>query len=159
MTDRSSSSSSFRSRFEELASGVRFGQFASVGVVGAICDNSVLALLKLGFGVTDELAKLAGIETAIVVMFLFNDRWTFAGQGAPGVLPLVRRFLTSNLVRVGGIAVQFVVFYVLNRKTGISLSVGGTDVWFLVASLLAIGVAMAVNYLTESLFTWRVGNK
>ena len=36
-------------RFESLVSGVRFGQFLSVGVVGAISDNTVLAVLGLVF--------------------------------------------------------------------------------------------------------------
>jgi len=54
-------------RFESLVSGVRFGQFVSVGVVGAISDNTVLAVLGLAFGVSDMWAKAAGVETAIVV--------------------------------------------------------------------------------------------
>ena len=32
-------------RFESLVSGVRFGQFVSVGVVGAVADISLLAVL------------------------------------------------------------------------------------------------------------------
>lgn len=143
-------------RFEALASAVRFGQFASVGVIGAICDNTVLALLKLGFGVPNTLAKAAGIETAIVVMFFINDRWTFADHGESGVVPRLRRLLKSNVVRLGGIAVQLAVFTSLLRFTDVTLYVAGTDFWFLGASVIAIGVAMVVNYLTESLFTWRV---
>lgn len=144
------------SRFEALFSGVRLGQFVSVGVVGAIFDNTVLTILTLGFDVTPELAKAAGIETAIVVMFLLNDRWTFATEGSSGLRKVLRRFLTSNLVRVGGITVQLVVFSFLVRRTGFELPVAGVDLWFLAASVMAIGVAMVVNYVAESLFTWRV---
>ena len=145
-----------RSRFEGLASGIRFGQFASVGVVGAICDNAMLTLLKLGFGVPDELAKAAGIETAVIVMFLLNDRWTFADQGESGVVARLRRLLKSNVVRLGGIAIQLAVFTLLVNRAGVELLVAGTDVWFIAASLIAIGMAMFVNYLAESLFTWQV---
>ena len=38
-----------RVRLRALASGVRFGQFASVGALGAVIDNAVLgALLNAG---------------------------------------------------------------------------------------------------------------
>ena len=145
-----------RTRYEGIVSGIRFGQFASVGVVGAICDNAMLTLLKLGFGVPDELAKVAGIETAIVVMFLLNDRWTFADQGESGFVARLRRLAKSNVVRLGGIAIQLAVFTVLVNQTDQTLFVGGTDFWFLAASVIAIGSAMFVNYLAESLFTWKV---
>lgn len=157
MADRGSGAlAALRTRLQGLASGIRFGQFASVGIVGAICDNAMLTLLKLGFGVPDELAKAAGIETAIVVMFLLNDRWTFADQGEAGLVPRLRRLAKSNVVRVGGIAIQLTVFTLLVNRTDLTLSLGGTDFWFLAASLIAIGCAMFVNYLAESLFTWQV---
>jgi len=148
--------SPIRSRVDHLLSGVRFGQFASVGVVGAICDNTVLTLLTLGVGLSPELSKVFSVESAIVVMFLINEHWTFADQGAPGVRPKFRRFLTSNLVRSGGTAVQLVVFYVVLNYVDVQLVVAGRDLWFIVASVVAIGMAMTVNYLAESLITWRV---
>lgn len=144
-----------RPRLRALRSGVRFGQFVSVGAVGAVCDNAVLgALLHLGFA--PEVAKLAGAETAIVVMFLINEHWTFAGEGAPGALPFVRRFLTSNLVRAGGVIVATVVFSQVYRRVDVVIEVAGIDFWFLAANLVGIGAGLAVNYVAESLFTWQV---
>jgi putative flippase GtrA len=155
-------------RIRALFSVVRFGQFASVGVVGAVCDNVVLlATAELGVaaavaellgvpGLAPEVAKGFGIETAVVVMFLLNERWTFADEGRPGLGPLLRRLATSNVVRLGGIAVQLVVFSLVYRRLFIDLSVGGVDLWLLVASVTGIGVGMFVNYVTESLVTWRV---
>ncbi len=140
----------------ELASAVRFGKFASVGVVGALFDNAVLTVLALGFGVHEMWAKAAGIETAILVMFLVNERWTFADAGRPGRRPAARRLARSHLVRSGGVAVQLVVYWVLTQRVPVTLEVFGTDLWFLAASPVAIAVAMVVNYTAESLFTWRV---
>ncbi|PSP76923.1 sugar translocase [Halobacteriales archaeon QS_1_68_20] len=140
----------------ELVSAVRFGKFASVGVVGAVFDNAVLAALTLGLGVHEMVAKAAGIETAIVVMFLVNERWTFADEGRPGRWPTVRRLARSHVVRSGGVAVQLVVYWVLTQQVSVTLEVFGADLWFLVASPVAIAVAMVVNYTAESLFTWRV---
>ncbi len=144
------------SRVDALLSGARFGQFASVGVVGALSDNAVLATLNLVFGVPELWAKAAGVETAIVVMFLVNEHWTFAGQGAAGRIPFLKRLGKSHLVRSGGVAVQLTVYWFLVTYIDFTLLVLGTDLWFLAASPIAIGVAMSLNYVFESLFTWEV---
>jgi putative flippase GtrA len=144
-------------RLAALLSTVRFGQFVSVGALGAVFDNAVLATLRLGLGVPEMAAKAAGIETAILVMFLANEHWTFAEAGAAGRGAFLRRLARSHLVRVGGVTVQLVVYWVLTQRLTVSLVVFGTDLWFLAASPVAIGVAMTVNYVAESLFTWRVG--
>ena len=141
---------------DALVSRVRFGKFVSVGVVGAVGDNLVLATLGLVFGVSDLRAKAAGIETAILVMFLVNERWTFAGEGAAGTRPFLGRLGRSHLVRSGGVAVQLAVYWALTQRLAVELVVWGRDLWFIAASPIAIAVAMAVNYTAESLFTWRV---
>ncbi len=143
-------------RVEALLSGARFGQFVSVGIVGAASDNAVLATLRLLFGVPELWAKAAGVETAIVVMFLVNEHWTFAGEGEPGRGPFLRRLGKSHLVRSGGVTVQLVVYWLLIEQVDLTVTVSGTDLWFLLASPIAIAVAMLVNYVFESLFTWQV---
>jgi putative flippase GtrA len=139
-----------------LRSRARFGKFVSVGVVGAISDNAVLATLGLVFGVPALWAKAAGIETAILVMFLVNEYWTFADEGARGAGPFARRLGKSHLVRAGGVTVQLVVYWALTQRLAVELVIAGTDLWFIAASPIAIAVAMVVNYVFESLFTWRV---
>lgn len=141
---------------DALLSGVRFGQFVSVGVVGAISDNAVLAVLKLVFGVPELWAKAAGVETAILVMFLVNEHWTFAGEGVAGRVPFLKRLGKSHLVRSGGVAVQLSVYWLLIEYVDLTVTVLGTDLWFLLASPIAIATAMTVNYVFESLFTWQV---
>ena len=143
-------------RFEALVSGVRFGQFVSVGVIGAISDNTVLAVLGLAFGVSDLWAKAAGVETAILVMFLVNEHWTFSGSGATGARPFTKRLVKSHLVRSGGVTVQLTVYWLLTQWLTVELFVSGTDIWFIAASPIAIATAMLVNYVFESLFTWQV---
>lgn len=143
-------------RFESLVSGVRFGQFLSVGVVGAISDNTMLAVLGLLFGVPDLWAKAAGIETAIIVMFLVNEHWTFSEAGETGLGPFLGRLGKSHLVRTGGVTVQLVVYWALTQQLTVELVVAGRDLWFIAASPIAIAAAMSVNYIFESLFTWQV---
>ena len=139
----------------ELSSGKRFGQFASVGAVGALIDLSVSTTLTLSAFVLPEVAKLIGAELAIIVMFIINDRWTFAENGRTGRWHTVRRFLKSNLVRSGGLAVQFLVVRFLTR-TDITVVISGTDIWPVLTLPIAIGCSFFVNYIAESLFTWRV---
>jgi putative flippase GtrA len=148
--------SGMQRRARAIASGVRFGQFLSVGIVGAISDNTVLAALKLGFGIPEMWAKAAGVETAILVMFLANEHWTFADQGEAGRLPFIRRLGKSHLVRTGGVAVQLSVYWFLTQYLTVTLMLFGTDFWFLAASPIAIGTAVIVNYVAESTFTWKV---
>jgi len=140
---------------ETLYAPFRFGRFVGVGAVGAVCDNVVLLTLATA-GVTPELAKFVGIETAIVVMFVLNERWTFSEAGRPGLIHSLRRLATSNVVRIGGIAVQLVVFSVVYRYLHADVSAFGLDLWLLVASGAGIVCGMVVNYVTESLLTWRV---
>lgn len=140
---------------DELLSAVRIGQFASVGAVGAVFDLTVSTLLTVWVGVLPEFAKLAGAEVAIVVMFFINEHWTFAAHGAAGWLQVLRRLVKSNLVRTGGLAVQFLVVRGL-RGVPIEFVVRGVDLWTLATFPVAIAAAVALNYVLESLFTWRV---
>lgn len=159
-----------------LRSKVRFGKFVSVGVVGAVCDTTVLVALTAGAGMLPELATLVGIETAILVMFAINERWTFADEGAADRRSLVGRLKRSHLVRAGGSLTQFVVFVIVYRVFFLPIDLGqigafwvvvralglaggglaGFDLWLIVAKGTGIGVGLFVNYVAESLFTWRV---
>ena len=160
-------------RARSLLSGVRFGKFVSVGAVGAVCDTVVLVTLKQVVGAPPELAWLAGVETAIIVMFLINENWTFAGHGTDDRASFLRRLGRSHVVRAGGVTTQFVIFEGVYRLLfrdvllgdiglwvaltgGFGVPLAGLDVWLLVAKGLGVGVGMVVNYVFESLFTWRV---
>lgn len=138
----------------ELATAGRFGRFLSVGAVGAVLDLSVSSALTL-VGVSPEYAKLVGAECAIVLMFFINDRWTFSEHGEAGLEATARRLVKSNLVRSGGLAVQFLIVRTLTRLE-VSVTVAGTDVWAFLTFPIAIAVAVVFNYVAESLLTWRV---
>lgn len=143
-------------RLDALRSGVRFGKFVSVGAIGAAVDVTVLLILSQVFGVLAEVATLAGIESAILVMFLINDRWTYASEGDVGRRPLVRRLIRSHGVRAIGSLTQFAIFVLVYRLLFVEVTALEIDLWLLVAKGLGIGVGMVVNYTFESLFTWRV---
>lgn len=140
---------------EELATGTRFGKFLSVGAAGAIVDLSISSVLTLAALLPPQWAKLVGAECAIVLMFLANDRWTFPEEGALGLVPKLRRLLKSNLVRTAGLAVQFTVVAVLTGLD-VQIVVFETNIWAIVTMPIAIGVSFLINYVAESLITWRV---
>ena len=144
-------------RLGELLSTVRFGKFASVGAAGATLETAIVTVLTVVFGVYGLFAKAVGAEASITLMFLLNEHWTFAEEGREDRRSLLGRYVRSHVVRAGGLALAFLVLAGLLELTDVSLLVGGSDFWPAVANLLSIGVAMSVNYVAESLFTWRVG--
>jgi len=142
------------SRLSALISGARFGQFVSVGIAGATLDMLTVLALVSEAGLHRGAAKLIAAELAIVLMFAINERWTFAGAGAAGLRPLLVRFLRSNLVRAGGVLVATGVFVVVS---GLAVRpVGGERLWLVVANGCGIAAGFVVNYVAETLFTWRV---
>ncbi|WP_123537129.1 GtrA family protein [Halosimplex salinum] len=166
---------SVRARLGSLVSGVRFGKFVSVGVVGAVCDTAVLVFLSEVVGAPAEIAWLAGVETAILVMFLVNENWTFADHSDGGRESFLSRLKRSHVVRAGGVTTQFVVWWIIYRPLNVDLVFGdvavlaavagvvglestlsGLDLWLLVAKGSGVAVGMVVNYVFESLFTWQV---
>ncbi len=139
-------------RFESLVSGVRFGQFVSVGVVGAISDNTVLAVLGLVFGVSDvrQTRRRGGGHCRDVLHQRTLD--VRRRRSLWGVVPTLRRLLTWSDPAASPSSCHL---WLLTQWLTIELVVAGTDLWFIAASPLAIGVAMLVNYVAESIFTWR----
>jgi Predicted membrane protein len=133
----------------------RILRFAGVGTLGTVIDLSVTATLVYALAVLPAIAKVIGAELAIVVMFVINDRWTFRAFGPSQRRSRLLRLARSNGVRLGGIALQFLVVGWLLRS-GLAVPVGGVDLGPMVAAVIAIGLAASANYLGESLLTWRI---
>jgi len=130
-----------------LVAPARFGKFVSVGAVGAVVDFAVITLLVEVGSLDPTLAKVGSAEAAIVAMFVMNERWTFATHGAAGLGNLLRRFAKSNVVRAGGALWALGVLHVLTTYG---------DVWYLLANGVGIGTGLFINYVFESVATWKV---
>lgn len=141
---------------EALAHRVRIGQFVSVGAVGAGIETVVVAALTAGVGLGPLAAKAVGAELSISTMFVVNDRWTFAAAREPGLGRTGRRWLKSHLVRAVGLGVAFLTLFVLTSRLSVSIPVAGADLWPTIANVVGIGAGLGINYVAESLFTWRV---
>ena len=132
----------------------RLIKFASVGIVGAGIDLTVSTLLLFTTEIAPEIVKIIGAECAIIVMFVINDRWTYREHRTSKLSEGVRRLIKSNLVRSGGITIQVVVVFLLIRLP-VSLPVGSIDVWPVVTMAVAIACGAVLNYVGETLLTWR----
>jgi putative flippase GtrA len=130
-----------------LASPRRISKFLSVGVAGAVVDLATLTLLVEVGHLHPSVGKVFSAETAIVAMFVLNERWTFASHGGTDPWDVGRRFLRSNVVRAGGALWALGVLHLLTTYAG---------VWYLAANVVGIGTGFAINYVFESVATWRV---
>jgi len=148
MADGGTAVEPIQARCRSLVSSGRLVRFASVGLLGAAVDFAVLVSLVEFWGLRLELGKIVSAETAILVMFALNESWTFSEWGEPDYRSVLRRLGSSNVVRLGGLAVATVVLSLLVRLLAIP---------YLLANTVGIACGFSVNFLTESYFTWSVG--
>lgn len=119
----------------------------ATGGVGLVVDMVALAFLVEVADLAPVAGKVLSAEAALVVMFLVNERWTFRRFGGLGLGELVRRFLTSHVVRLTGFGIALGLLYLLTSYLGVP---------YLLANGIGIGAGFVANYALESLATWRV---
>ncbi|MFB6176084.1 MAG: GtrA family protein, partial [Halobaculum sp.] len=117
-TDSREDPNDTESTAETLLSGARIGQFLSVGVAGSVLETVLLTLIDSVLGYPYLLAKAVGAESSITLMFLLNDRWTFAVSADASMF---RRWLRSNSVRFVGVGIAAGIGWVLVTTTGFEL--------------------------------------
>ncbi len=136
-----------RGRLAALLSMSRLGLFAGVGVLGAVVDTGVLIAAVELVGLGEIPGKVLAWVVAIVVIFSINERLTFAGYGEVGAQAVLRRLGTSYAIRSGGFLVTLAVYTALIEFAGL---------WYVLANVVGICVGFVVNYVCESLWTWKV---
>ena len=120
--------------------------FGLVGLSGVVVNTVILWGLVHGFGLSVLLSSALATEAAILSNFLLNDRWTFRTAAHQGMF--VQRLLRFNGVALGGMAITTAVLAALTDHGYLPL---------LLANLLAVGAAMAWNYVVNSRWTWGHG--
>jgi len=123
--------------------GSRFVRFGLVGGVGAVLNTALLFLLVHFSHWAYLPAAAVATEAAILGNFVLNDRWTF--QDARGRASWMRRVARYNIVALGGLVVSLVALAALTATLHLH---------YLVANLIAIGVATLWNYTVNARFTW-----
>jgi len=122
---------------------MRFGRllkFGAVGATGVIINTSALYVLSRWLGLPLLLSSGIAVELAIISNFFWNNRWTFAGQGAS-----LARFAKFNAASLVGLTFNVATVWGLTR----------TGLYFLIANLVGIGVGVTVNYACSVVWVWR----
>jgi dolichol-phosphate mannosyltransferase len=122
----------------------RFVKFCLVGGSGVLVNEGLLWLLTDFAGFYYLASAAIGIEVSIITNFLLNDRFTFADRRAPG--GFLRRLGKFNLVSLVALAVNMALLWFLTSVAGLH---------YLVSNLIGIAVAAVLNYLLNTLWTWR----
>jgi len=131
----------------------RFVRFGVVGACGTIVNLAVLTLLvKLGHAEVLLSAAIA-IEVSIIFNFFLNHYYTFKGYGSYPVRSRRESFHTLllkmgkfNIGALGGAAISFTMFTLLYKLAHLN---------YLLADIIAIGVAMSWNYYVSTHFVWK----
>jgi dolichol-phosphate mannosyltransferase len=132
-----------RTRRTPLVRLIRPLRFCVVGLSALVVNMLMLWLLvnRLRLGVLP--ASVLANEAAVLVSFLFNDRWTFAAAGRD--TPRWRRLLRFNGVALGGIMITVFLLGILVHALSMPL---------LLANLLAVAAGSLWNYKVGSRWAW-----
>ena len=124
-----------------------FMKYSLVGVSGVFVNLGLYFLLTRYYEISELVAPLIAIESALISNFILNNFWTFGKR------------ITQSRIRV-----KFVKFHIVSGFSAL-INYSAFLTLFLVfglydilANLIGIGLAAIVNYLINSNWTWK-GNK
>ena len=119
----------------------RLSKFLVVGGLGALVNTGMLVILYHELHLALVVASALATELAIGHNYLWNDRWTFAQRSLS-----LSRFAKFNLVSLGGQCVTVATLWILVQHVGLH---------YIVANVIAIGLAVAWNFSVNLRWTWR----
>lgn len=120
-----------------------WGRLIRFGIVGLTGVGVNLAVVQLLFGQLHWPpfpASAVAVELSVVSNFFWNNWWTF---GQRTVSPI--RFARFNLASLGGLVITSAVFALLVQRFA---------VYYLLADLIAIGLATGWNFAASVFWTW-----
>ncbi len=122
----------------------RLARFSLVGIGGVGVNSGMLWLLRSGAGLPLPAASALAIETAMWSNFLLNDLWTFHEERHRR--PWWTRAAVFHATAAAAALMNLGLLLTLVTWAGMH---------YLIANLVAIGVAATVNYSVSALWTWR----
>ena len=131
----------------------RFVRFGFVGACGSVVNLAVLSLLVRVGHVDVLVAAAIAIEASIVFNFFLNHHYTFKGYGSYGVesrrqpwQAITAKLGKFNIGALGGALISFTTFTMLFKAVHVP---------YLLADILAIGIAMSWNYFMSTRYVWK----
>ncbi len=120
-------------------------KFGLVGLSGIFVNMGLLIFLKEYAGFSIPVASLFAIELSILSNFLLNDLWTFSDSRSHKLSKWWHRFLSFQVVSVGGALINFVILNILTYIMGID---------YRAANIIGILIAFGWNFIVNRNFTW-----
>jgi dolichol-phosphate mannosyltransferase len=121
-------------------------KFGIVGLSGIVVNEGVLIYLKEYIQFTLPVASIFAIELSIVSNFIWNDLWTFKSDQQHALGHRWQRFISFQVVSLGGAAINFVILNVLASYIGVD---------YRIANIVGILIAFAWNFWVNRRFTWK----
>ena len=124
-----------------------FMKYSLVGVSGVFVNLGLYFLLTRYYEISELVAPLIAIESALISNFILNNFWTFGKRITQSRIRV--KFVKFHLVSGFSALINYSAFFTLFLVFGL---------YDILANLIGIGLAAIVNYLINSNWTWK-GNK
>lgn len=121
----------------------RFLKWSAVGTVGAGVDYAVLIVLVEVVGLHPLISQGISFSAAVVNNYIWNRSWTFSDLPRR---PVAVQFGQFFLVSVAGLGIRTLIFFVLFQLF---------EVWYILATAVAIVVVLAWNFVINLAWTFR----
>ena len=124
-----------------------FMKYSLVGVSGVSVNLGLYLFLTRYYEISELVAPLIAIESALISNFILNNFWTFGNRITQSRIRV--KFVKFHLVSGFSALINYSAFLTLFLVFGL---------YDILANLIGIGLAAIVNYLINSNWTWK-GNK
>ena len=124
-----------------------FMKYSLVGVSGVFVNLGLYLFLTRYYEISELVAPLIAIESALISNFILNNFWTFGNRITQSRIRV--KFVKFHLVSGFSALINYSAFLTLFLVFGL---------YDILANLIGIGLAAIVNYLINSNWTWK-GNK
>jgi len=121
-----------------------FIKYSLVGFSGVGVNLGIYALLTRYYDLSEVIAPIFSIESALISNFLLNNFWTFGKRLSQSRIRV--KFLKFHLVSGFAAIVNYLIFLTLFFTFGI---------YDILANLIGIAIAATVNYIINSNWTWK----
>ena len=119
-----------------------FFKFAIVGGIGTIINISILYLLTEKVGIYYMFSAIISFIIAMTSNFILNKVWTFKENIK---LKAGKKYLQFGLVSIIALFVNLIFLYLFTEILGI---------YYIFSQILAIGIALIINFLGNKLWTF-----
>ena len=121
-----------------------FMKYSLVGVSGVFVNLGLYFLLTRYYEISELVAPLIAIESALISNFILNNFWTFGKRITQSRIRV--KFVKFHLVSGFSALINYSAFLTLFLVFGL---------YDILANLIGIGLAAIVNYLIHSNWTWK----